>query len=104
MCCCLIAVRHGGETLEFHPTFTHQQFGKEETILGYSDLKILVNVTADMRHSHVDVSFKEKSGNADDIMSKLKVRVYFLLSISLLCTGPGDFARRYMHEPRLVGM
>ena len=66
-------MRNHGDIHEFHPTFANQQFGEAETISGYSDLKITVNVTADMLHAHIDVSFNEKSHNSDDIMDKLKV-------------------------------
>jgi hypothetical protein len=70
---CSSTERDGGETYNFHPTFTHQQFGEDETIKGYSDLKITVCMSADMLHANLDVAFKAKADSADDIRAQLEV-------------------------------
>ena len=64
---CSSIERDGGETYTFHPTYTYQQFGKDETIKGYSDLTLTVCMSADMLHANLNVAFKAKADGADDI-------------------------------------
>lgn len=57
---------------EFHPEFTHQVFGADEEIKGYSGLRIDIFVSQHSFHTHVNVGYDKKQVGCENIMGKLQ--------------------------------
>ncbi|GMH38592.1 hypothetical protein BSKO_06476 [Bryopsis sp. KO-2023] len=59
------------ESEPFHPEFTHQVFGNDETITGYEGLTVDIFLDAKTFYSRVDVRYESSSPGADDVVLKL---------------------------------
>jgi len=63
------------DDLNFEPEFTHQVFREDETIYGYTDLSIKVELTANFLDRYVSVEYAEKVRSslnpADDVTARL---------------------------------
>ena len=59
------------EQLIFFPEYTHQIFGEEEEIRGYTDLVISIWLCPTSYNALVEVSYSAQHAEADDIMGKL---------------------------------
>ncbi|KAG1688814.1 Histone acetyltransferase type B catalytic subunit [Nymphon striatum] len=66
----------GDEKKSFHPEFTHQLFGDNESIFGYRDLSIMLYYSAGRLTTYLNMSYKDKVNpkdfdgvEADEVMS-----------------------------------
>jgi histone acetyltransferase 1 len=71
-CVELRLVRAAGKYSKFNPKFTHQLFGDDEQIEGYTDPKMVISYSADFQSCMLDMSWTSKQTEAEDLREKLE--------------------------------
>ena len=71
------------------PSFSHAFFGDKEEIRGYEDLKVTLSIDRQSFYAMLDVTFKKREDDADDVRALLREQFEYDFEISA-----ADFAER----------